>query len=178
MIRLATADDAADVAEIYRPYVEKTSITFEVIPPTAEEMATRIVSTLLRYPWLVFEADGRVAGYAYAAAHRTREAYQWSVDAAVYVRENSHRQGVGRQLYGALFPLLVRQGFVNAYAGITVPNAKSIGLHEAMGFTPVGIYHNVGYKLGHWHAVTWWHLQLQPLSETPAVPVPLPDLQG
>jgi phosphinothricin acetyltransferase len=152
--------------------VESTVISFEVTPPTADEMRGQMQDTLRRFPWLVVEDEGGVTGYAYGTTHRTREAYQWSVDVAVYVREGSHRRGVGRQLYSRLFPMLVEQGFVNAYAGITLPNEKSVGLHEAFGFSPIGIYRRVGYKLGGWHDVGWWHLELQPLPAAPQPPIP------
>jgi phosphinothricin acetyltransferase len=176
MIRPATVDDGAAVAEVYRPYVESSVISFEMVPPDAEEMRSRIATTLERWPWLVSERDGRVAGYAYATAHRVRAAYQWSVDATVYVHQRFHRQGVGRELYAALFPLLVRQGYVNAYAGITLPNEKSVGLHEAMGFVPVGVYRHVGFKQGRWHDVGWWHRPLQPLPERPEPPIAWPQV--
>jgi len=99
-----------------------------------------------------------------------------SVDVAVYIQANQHRRGVGRQLYDELFTLLRRLGYVNAYAGITLPNPKSVGLHEAMGFRPVGVYRNVGFKMGSWCDVGWWHLQLQELPGVPAPPRALPDL--
>jgi L-amino acid N-acyltransferase YncA len=169
-IRLARPDDAAAVADIYRPYVEATPISFEVVAPGPDEMRGRIVATLERRPWLVYEDGGRVVGYAYASSHHAREAYQWSVDVAVYVRQDFHRRGVGRALYDDLFPRLAQQGFANAYAGITLPNEKSVGLHESLGFTPVGVYRNVGYKLGAWRDVGWWHRQLQPLPSTPQPP--------
>ena len=117
-----------------------------------------------------------VLGYAYASVHHAREAYQWSVGTAIYVDGSRHRKGVGRRLYSALFPLLVRQGFVNAYAGITLPNERSVGLHEALGFRPVGVYRNVGFKQGQWRDVGYWHLLLQPLPDAPAPPVPWPAL--
>jgi len=170
MIRLATLDDAAAVADIYRPYVESTVISFEVVPPSAEEMGTRMRSVLERFPWLVFEDGARVVGYAYASAHHARAAYQWSVDTAVYLHEDFHRRGIGRQLYSTLLPMLVRQGFVNAYAGITLPNAKSVGLHESLGFTPVGVYRHVGFKMGQWYDVGWWHRPLRPLPAQPDPP--------
>ena len=176
MIRLATLEDAAAVAEIYRPYVESTVITFEVVPPTNDEMRSRMAGVLARLPWLVAEDAGRIVGYAYASPHRERAAYQWSVDTAVYLHRDAHRKGIGRSLYSALFPMLVRQGFVNAYAGITLPNEKSVGLHEAMGFLPVGIYRNVGFKAGQWLDVGWWHLPLRPLPATPQPPVAWPIL--
>jgi L-amino acid N-acyltransferase YncA len=174
VIRIATSDDAAAVAEIYSPYVAFTVISFEVAPPTVDEMRARMRTVQEHFPWLVHEVDGQVVGYAYATAHRTREAYQWSVDTAVYVHQEFHRRGIGRELYEALFPMLVRQGFVNAYAGITLPNVKSVGLHEALGFVPVGIYRNVGFKLGQWRDVGWWHLQLQPAPAAPPPPANRP----
>jgi len=106
-------------------------------------------------------------GYAYASAHRTRAAYQWSVDVSVYVRADVRRAGVGRAVYRSLFALLAVQGYYNAYAGITLPNPASVGLHESLGFHPVGVYGAVGYKLGAWHDVGWWHLSLRPRSMPP-----------
>jgi phosphinothricin acetyltransferase len=167
-VRLATLEDAAAVADIYGPYVVTTPISFEVVPPDSDEIRKRMATTLARLPWLVYERDGRVLGYAYASPHRARAAYQWSVDTAVYVDAASHRLGVGRELYATLFLLLARLGYVNAYAGITLPNAKSVGLHESLGFKPVGVYRHVGYKFGRWHDVGWWSLDLQPLPAAPA----------
>ena len=169
-IRLVTVADAAAVAAIYRPYVETTAFTFEVEPPSEAEMRRRIGETLISYPWLVYESGGRILGYAYASAHRTRAAYRWSVDTAIYVDAGSHRHGLGRELYGTLFPLLVRQGYFNAYAGITLPNAPSVGLHEAVGFELVGVCRSVGFKMGAWHDVGWWVLRLQPHAPNPDEP--------
>ena len=170
-VRMATPDDAQAVADIYAPYVADTAISFEVVPPTADDMRRRIETTLQRHPWLVYEEDGVVFGYAYASAHHAREAYQWSVGTAIYVDRTRHRSGLGRRLYGALFPLLARQRYVNAYAGITLPNERSVGLHEALGFRPVGVYRNVGFKLGQWRDVGYWHLLLQPLPKQPEPPL-------
>lgn len=174
MIRLATPDDAAAVAAIYGPYVADTAISFEVTPPSVDEMRTRITTLLARFPWLVFEDNGEIVGYAYASPHHVRAAYQWSVDVAIYVDGTRHRRGVGRKLYDALFPQLVALGYVNAYAGITLPNERSVGLHEALGFTPVGVYRNVGFKMGQWRDVGWWHRPLQALPEAPLPPVAPP----
>jgi len=177
-LRLARGGDAAAVAAIYAPVVETTAISFETEPPTAEEMGRRIDKTLARWPWLVCDRAGEVLGYAYASGHRERVAYQWSVDVSVYVHPRAHRSGVGRALYTSLVRLLALQGFYNAYAGITLPNAASVGLHEAIGFRPVGIYRQVGFKLGAWHDVGWWSLALQPAAGPPAPPVDLPALVG
>ena len=138
-IRLATARDAAPVAAIYAPNVTETVISFESEPPDEASMRRRIEATLGRYPWLVCERWGRVLGYAYAGAHGSRAAYRWSVDVSVYVHAEAHRTGVGRALYASLFAALRLQGFYNAYAGATLPNPASVGLHEAMGFRPVGV---------------------------------------
>jgi phosphinothricin acetyltransferase len=169
-IRLAVPADAAGIAEIYRPIVESTFISFEVQPPGAEEMGRRIAATLEEHPWLVCVHRGAIAGYAYASRHRTRAAYQWSVDTSAYVHADYRRRGVGRALYESLFPILIAQGFVNAYAGIALPNPASVGLHEAVGFRPVGVYRNVGYKLGAWHDVGWWERSLQEPAELPEPP--------
>lgn len=166
MIRLCRAGDAAAVASIYRPIVERTPISFEAEPPSAVEMQRRIAATLAFAPWLVFD-DGAVAGYAYASRHRERAAYRWSVDVSVYVDQRRRRQGVGRALYGSLLALLRLQGFYAAHAGVTLPNAGSVGLHEALGFRPIGVYRKVGYKLGAWHDVGWWQLELRERGGAP-----------
>lgn len=166
-IRLASASDAAQVAAIYAPHVASAATSFELDPPDAAEMARRIAAVTA--PWLVCVERSDVLGYAYASKHRDRAAYQWSVDVAVYVRGDRQRRGVGRALYMSLFELLRLQGFYGAHAGITLPNPSSVGLHEALGFRPVGVYPAVGWKLGAWRDVGWWQLALQ---ERPAVPAP------
>jgi L-amino acid N-acyltransferase YncA len=178
VIRLATERDAQQIAAIYAPNVTDTVISFETEAPSADEMRRRIGATLKRYPWLVCERHGWVLGYAYAAAHGSRAAYQWSVDVSVYVREGSHRKGVGRALYTSLFAALELQGFYNAYAGATLPNPASVGLHEAMGFRRVGVYRGVGYKMGAWHDVVWWHLPLRERVANPVPPADLPSALG
>ncbi|HEV3477166.1 MAG TPA: arsinothricin resistance N-acetyltransferase ArsN1 family B [Rubrobacteraceae bacterium] len=176
-IRLATESDAEQVADIYAPNVADTVISFELEPPDALEMRRRIEVTLGRYPWLVCEGhDGKLLGYVYAGAHGSRAAYQWSVDVSVYVHKNARRRGVGRALYTALFAVLDLQGFYNAYAGATLPNPASVGLHESVGFRPVGVYRGVGYKLGAWHDVVWWHLPIRERVADPDPPADLPSV--
>jgi L-amino acid N-acyltransferase YncA len=170
VIRLATPDDAFGVQAIYAPIVRETAISFELEPPTVAEMQQRIVQTLEHWPWLVCERRGDILGYVYASQHRTRPAYQWSVDVSVYVHPNARRSGVGQALYRSLFALLALQGFYQAYAGITLPNPASVGLHESLGFQPVGVYRAVGYKLGAWHDVGWWQLALRERAMLPEPP--------
>src|SRR5881392_31037 len=173
-IRLARAADSTAVADIYRPAVTERATSFELEPPDATEMRQRIVACLERMPWLVAEDDGNVVGYAYASPHRTRLAYQWSVEVSAYVDERAQRRGVGRGLYEALFRVLVLQGFRNAYAGITLPNAASEGFHRRLGFTRVGVFRDIGFKHGEWHSVGWLERALVPGDDTPpAPPIPL-----
>ena len=173
LIRLATLADGPALASIYAPAVTGRATSFELEPPDGDEMARRVERLTARTPWLVCAHAGAVVGYAYASPHRDRPAYQWSVEVSAYVRADVHRAGVARALYASLFAVLVLQGFRNAYAGITLPNAASVGFHEAVGFTPVGLYRNVGYKLGAWHDVLWLERALGPHGPDPAVPTPL-----
>ncbi len=175
-IRMAGIGDAAAIAAIYRPYVTDAVTSFEVDAPGPTEMAGRIEAVLALAPWLVaLDEAGHPIGYAYASRHAERAAYQWSVDVTVYIRQGDHRRGVGRALYGALFPLLRLQGFYVAHAGITLPNAASVGLHESFGFLPVGVYPAVGWKFGAWRDVGWWQLPLQKRPATPAPPLSLAE---
>lgn len=175
-IRLARESDALAIADIYRPSVEAAVTSFEIEPPDAAEMRRRIAATLPQLPWLVCEVGSRVVGYVYASKHRERAAYRWSVDVAVYIDATCHRSGMGRGLYTSLLAIVAAQGYFNAYAGITLPNAASVALHESVGFSPVGIYRNVGYKFGAWRDVGWWQLTLKSHDEPPAEPMDVMSL--
>jgi L-amino acid N-acyltransferase YncA len=172
-IRLATADDAEQIAAIYAPFVTGTAVSFEAEPPDAEEMARRIAATIVAYPWLALEQGGAVAGYAYAGVHRARAAYRWSVETAIYTDPRYSRMGLGRSLYTSLLAVLPLQGYYSAYAGITLPNAASVGLHEAMGFEHIGTFRKIGFKRGAWHDVGWWQSALQPHAQPRSSPLPL-----
>jgi len=180
MARVRVADpagDAARIAQIYQPYVAETIISFEEIAPTADQMADRIRSTLAWTPWLVADEDGRVVGYAYASRHRERTGYRWSVDISVYLEAGAQGRGIGRALYRELLELLRRQRFVNVYAGITLPNDASVGLHRAIGMEQIGTYERVGYKFGQWLGVTWFGMRLNEPAEPPLEPIPFPGLE-
>jgi len=172
-IRLATLDDAKQVQAIYAPYCY-TPISFEVEPPSIEEMQHRIAKVLGPYPWLICTDGTEVFGYVYTTQHRERAAYRWSVDTTVYVRQGRQRRGIGRALYTSLLAMLPLQGYVNAYAGVTLPNPASVALHEALGFESVGVYRQVGFKCGAWHDVAWFQRSLAP---PPMEPLPLKRLE-
>jgi len=179
MLRVRVADaahDAARIADIYRPYVEETDISFEEVAPTAEQMADRIRSTVAWTPWLVAEEDGRLVGYAYASRHRERAGYRWSVDISVYLHRDFVGRGIGRALYRELLEILSRQRFVNVYAGITLPNNASVGLHRSIGMEQIGVYERVGYKFGHWLPVAWFGMRLNESTEPPLEPIPFSEL--
>ncbi len=166
----STERDAAACAEIYAPYVLDTPISLEEIPPTPVEIAQRIETTTRTHPWLVAHEGDALVGYAYATRHRERACYRWATDVTVYVAHRRQRAGVGRALYQTLFERLIDQGYRIACAGITLPNDASVGLHEALGFQPIGVYRRIGWKLGAWHDVGWWQLALGDHRGPPAAP--------
>ncbi len=169
-IRMATPQDAPQVQAIYAPIVRDTAISFETEPPTVDAIGARIAQTLQQYPWLVGLDDaGRIAGYVYASRYAERAAYRWSVGVTAYVRDDQRGRGVGKALYSELLSRLKDLGYCQAYAGITLPNAASVALHEAVGFTRVGVFSNAGHKLGRWHDVGYWQCALQRPDE-PAEP--------
>ena len=160
-IRRATPADAAVLREIYRPYVETTAISFELEVPSIEEFQRRISVAVEGWSWLVAEVDGKLVGYAYASAHRARQAYRSSVETSAYVREDYQRQGIGRALYTQLLKELGERGFGSAFAGITLPNDASVGFHESLGFEPIGVFPRVGRKFGAWYDVAWFYRSIQ-----------------
>lgn len=175
-IRLATASDAQDILRIYAPYIENTSLTFETTVPSTEEFAQRITRYLENWPWVVCEADGKIAGYAYASQYRERMGYQWSVECSVYIDDNFQKAGLGRALYTTLFAILQKQGFNNVYAVINLPNEKSVAFHESLGFSYLATYEKVGYKLGQWKNVGWWQLKLNEYNDEPKTPIKFAEL--
>ena len=168
-VRVATAADAESIAAIYAPLVAGTAISFEETPPGPDEIGRRMRDHP-RLPWLIADDAGLVAGYAYVSAHRQRPAYRWSADCSVYLDPRYRGRGLGRLLYGHLFREMRDLGYVSLFAGIALPNAASVGLHEAMGFRPVGVFSAVGYKLGSWRDVGWWQLRLRDGAAEPDEP--------
>ncbi len=178
-IRLATVADAPALAAIYGPFCEADShISFEVEPPPPAAMAGRIATILEGYPWLVADRDGEVLGYVYAGPHSARAAYRWSVNVAVYIGPGCRGLGVGRGLYESLFAALRLQGYVNACAGVVLPNPASEALHRSAGFVPVGTYRGIGYKCGAWLDTTWWELALTDRPDRPDPPLTLGEARA
>jgi L-amino acid N-acyltransferase YncA len=139
--------------------VTDSVVSFELEPPDEQEMARRIGAS---HAWLVAEDGGQVVGYAYGGTHRTRAAYRWTAEVAIYLAASRHGRGLGRELYGALFGVLGDQGLRLLCAGLTLPNPASDRLHRGMGFEEVGVFHRIGWKHGAWHDVGWYELDLRP----------------
>ena len=172
VIRLATVKDAEAILNIYAPYVQHTSITFEQDVPSIKEFENRITDYLKSWPWLVCEINGKLAGYAYASRYRERVCYQWSVECSVYIDDDYQNAGIANALYECLMIILTYQGFVNVYAVINLPNPKSVSFHERFGFKWFATYEHVGFKLGEWKNVGWWQIMLNELKDNPSAPTP------
>ena len=177
-VRFASPADAVGILAIYAPFCESSCVSFEIFAPTIEQMEQRINHVAGGYPWLIGEIDGQIAGYVYASPHRERAAYRWSVDVAVYVAADYQRRGIGRVLYDALFSILREQGYFKAFAGVSLPNPASVGLHESLGFRETAVFPGVGYKFGRWLDVGWWQLDLQPERPDPTEPQPFSSIQN
>ena len=171
MIRVATKDDAAGMLDIYAPFILNSGITQETEVPSVEDFQKRIIANLEERPWLVCEIDGQVTGYAYAGKHRDRKGYQWCTEPSVYISEKYFGAGIADALYTALFDILKLQGYVNAYAVITLPNDRSIAFHKKFGFEYLTTYKKIGYKLGQWHDVGWMEYEINPHQDKPSDPI-------
>lgn len=170
-IRLIRETDAATALVVYRPYVLNSVITFDYEVPSAEEFSEKIRTITAEYPWLVCEYEGKIAGYAYGSRHRSKAAYEWSPESTIYVAEEFHGTGIARVLYKTVFEILLLQRFVNVFAGVTLPNPASENFHRSLGFTEIGVFKNIGYKLGKWNDVRWFQLQLSEWKTEPHEPL-------
>ena len=165
--RFVTAEDASKILEIYKYYIENTTITFEYDVPTFVEFKERIKNTLLEYPYIVCEYKNEILGYAYAHKVWMRAAYQWDAELSVYIDKDYTGNGLGKKLYKILIEILKLQNVVNVYGCVTYPNEKSDKLHESLGFKKVGIFENSGYKFGKWIGVTWFHKAILEYEKKP-----------
>lgn len=183
-IRTARAADAPRIAEIYRPYVEKTAISFEYEAPDADEMARRMAAVLKKYPYLVAEKDGKIIGYAYAGPFVGREAYDWSAEMSIYIDWNARHGGIGKALYNEMESLLKKMGVININACIGYVeeedeylNHNSVDFHAHLGYQWVGLFHKCGYKFGRWYDMVWMEKMLGPHPDVPQKLIPYPDLE-
>lgn len=167
IIRFVREEDCRQILNIYSYYIENTAVSFETEVPNCEKFEERIKNISSLYPYLVYEKDNKIIGYAYASRYAEREAYRYSVTLSVYVLEKYHGKGIAKQLYDVLFNILLEQGFYNVYACITLPNEKSINFHKKFGFREVGVYNNVGYKLNKWHDVIYMEKMLKTHNDVP-----------
>ena len=183
MIRVAKPQDAAAILEIYGYYVRHTAITYEYEVPTEAAFRQRIQNTLAQYPYLVWEADGRILGYAYAGRFHPRKSFDWAAEATVYVHKDARGQGIGPKLYEALEDCLRCQGYVNLNVSIAYPKTEdayltknSAQFHAHMGYTLCAHFHKCAYKFGRWYDLVWMEKQLAPLPEEPLNPIPFSNL--
>jgi len=161
MIRSATSKDSGQIAEIYNHYISTSIITFEEDPITSDEMSIRISATFQeKLPWLIFEHNGQILGYAYASKWKGRCAYRYSVESTVYLCHKNVSKGLGSKLYSELIKELKFKKFHTAIGGIALPNESSIGLHEKLGFEKVAHFKEVGNKFNQWIDVGYWQLKL------------------
>lgn len=166
-IRLVVPGDAAGILEIYSPIVLNTAASFETSVPSVASFEERISQYSAKSPWIVAEYNAQIIGYAYATAHRSRDAYQWSQETTVYVHQDFQKQGVALRLYQVLLSALTEMGFTKALAVITIPNEPSIRFHEKLGFNHIGEMKAIGFKFNQWHTTSWWDLGLQETNYVP-----------
>ena len=162
---------------IYAPYIENTSITFEYDVPSVSEFALRIEEIQKKYPWIVYEEEGKILGYAYGGPMLTRAAYQWTVESSVYVSEKAKGRGIGTLLYDTLLDMLKKQNFCVCYALVIAENAVSVKMHEKYGFRKVGFLENSGYKFEGWHSVIIMEKQLNDFAPRPKKVIPRGELE-
>ena len=179
MVNIRLADpsrDARQVAAIYYPYVINTHITFEYVPPNGSVIASRMKSQQEKFPWLVCEHERELMGFAYGSSFRSQQAYDWSVETTIYVREAAHNLGIGSALYETLIKCLRLQGYMSAVGVIALPNEPSVSLHNKFGYKEIGILPDAGYKPGSWYDVAIWRLELNEASPTPEKIVSIDDI--
>ncbi len=184
-ISTASPDDAAELLEIYAPYVRDTAISFEYDVPTLEQFRQRIEKTLEKYPYIKAVSDGKILGYAYASEFKSRRAYDRCVETSIYVRRDARSAGIGRRLYEALERALKMQNILNVNACITYSEQDcefltktSMFFHEKLGYRLVGRFTECGYKFGRWFDMIWMEKHIGEHTEAPAPVMPFPEIRA
>ncbi len=171
MIRIAVCEDLPQILEIYAPYILSTTVTFEYDVPCRKEFLQRFLDITAQYPWLVWEENGRILGYAYASAPFARAAYSWCAEPSVYLRPEAQGRGIGRKLYTALELCLKKQGYQTLLALITSENTGSLEFHKKLGYRVCGEYPSCGYKFHRWLSLIWMEKRLNFVENPSAFPV-------
>lgn len=171
--RRVTEDDAAQLLDIYAPYVVDSVISFEYEVPSEEDFKQRIRSIAAEYPYFVCEMNGQIIGYAYAHRHMERAAYQWNAEISIYIRQGFTGKGLGKKMCQTLVELLRLQGIRNVFSCVTIPNERSVHLHQSMEFSTEGIFQQAGYKCGKWQTIAWFRKNIAPYTNEPASFLPI-----
>jgi len=175
-IRFATSGDLPRILEIYAPFVEHTAVTFEYTVPTPKSFADRFRSVTAQFPWLVWEEEGRVLGYAYGSAPFERAAFSWCCESSIYLDPCCHGRGIGKKLQLALEELLRLQGYQLLYALVTTDNPASIAFHKALGFRQLATFPDCGWKLDAWHGIVWLEKRLHSVENASNFPLPISSI--
>ena len=174
-IRIATEQDLPQILSVYAPYVEQTTVSFEYEVPSPDAFRQRFLNITARFPWLVWEENSQILGYAYACAPFERAAYQWCAEPSIYLQQDVRGKGIGRKLYTALEEILRQQGFRLSYAIITSENDASLAFHSRMGYSYLAFFPDCAWKHGRLLGITWMQKQLNSAEITMNPPVPFPD---
>ena len=171
-IRLANENDLEAMLAIYAPYVTDTAVSFEYSVPTLEEFTQRFRTITVQFPWLVWEEDGRVLGYAYGSAPFERAAFGWCAEPSIYLARSIQGKHIGTKLYAVLEEILRQQGYCRLYALITTENIASVEFHKAVGYTFLARFPDCGFKLNRWHGLIWMEKVLNSVEMPSNFPVP------
>ncbi len=171
-IRAATEADVPAMLSIYDEFVRNTAVSFEYETPTPAAFTARLREHIAVYPWLVYEENGCVLGYAYAGRAFERAAYAWNAEISCYLAESVRGRGVGRRLYGQIEEFLRSMGVRKVFAVVTSANAASVAFHHALSYRDTARFPKVGFKHGAWYDVLWLEKQLSPLGTPEEFPQP------
>ena len=171
MIRIANEADIPEILEIYAPYIEKSTATFEYDVPCLRSFTQRFLTVTEKFPWLVWEEEEKILGYAYASAPYERAAFSWCAEPSVYLRPEAAGRGIGKKLYAALEAILKDQGYQVLYALITDENTASIRFHERCGYVHKVHFPNCGFKFGRWLGLVWMEKRLTSVEIPNSFPV-------
>ncbi len=176
MLRIARESDVPAILAIYAPYILTSTATFEYTVPTQAQFLERFRRITAQFPWLVWEEDGELQGYAYASAPYERAAFGWCAEPSVYLRPGVRGRGIGKKLYDALEKILTRQGYQVFYALITAENAASLRFHEKQGYVRSVCFDSCGFKFGRWLGLIWMEKRPKPVEIPSCTPTPWREL--